>query len=147
MHTCHFKQFPHSIALYERHGEIMNKYTTRLLSMVLGIYFSLMELMAQSPTHIDTRRKEPQPFTLDDILLYIIFPVLRLNGSHFPGINQNFFVASFKIPAVNGNGVWFTVVMLVGHHPFVKNLGSHYNGMDLILTQGLPPDIKKLKMT
>ena len=44
----------------------------------LGLLFSLMELMAQSPTHIDTRKKDPKPFTLDDILLYIVFPVLLL---------------------------------------------------------------------
>lgn len=44
--------------------------------VLLSLYFSLMELMAQSPTHIDTRRKDPKPFTLDDILLYIVFPLL-----------------------------------------------------------------------
>ena len=33
-------------------------------------------LVAQAPTGIDTRAKDPNPFTLDDILLYIVFPVI-----------------------------------------------------------------------
>ena len=43
---------------------------------LLGLFYSLMEVMAQSPTNIDTRSRDPKPFTLDDILLYIVFPSL-----------------------------------------------------------------------
>jgi hypothetical protein len=43
---------------------------------LLGLLYGLMELMAQSPAGIDTRSKTPKPFTLDDILLYIVFPLL-----------------------------------------------------------------------
>jgi hypothetical protein len=45
--------------------------------------YSLSGLLAQSPTHIDTRRKDPKPFTLDDILLYIVFPVLLFIAAYF----------------------------------------------------------------
>lgn len=48
----------------------------RFILVLFGLIYNLSELLAQSPTHIDTRRKEPMPFTLDDILLYIVFPVL-----------------------------------------------------------------------
>lgn len=54
----------------------MKKRIRNIALTLLGLLYSLMELMAQSPTNIDTRSKEPKPFTLDDILLYIIFPVL-----------------------------------------------------------------------
>ena len=53
----------------------------RILLVLFGFAFSLGELLAQSPTHIDTRRKDPKPFTLDDILLYIVFPVLLFTGA------------------------------------------------------------------
>ena len=43
---------------------------------LFGLLYSLVELMAQSPTNIDTRSRDPKPFTLDDILLYIVFPTL-----------------------------------------------------------------------
>jgi hypothetical protein len=36
---------------------------------LFGLLYSLVELMAQSPTNIDTRSRDPKPFTLDDILL------------------------------------------------------------------------------
>lgn len=52
---------------------------TRIHRFYLGLWaliYNTSILMAQSPTHIDTRRKDPKPFTLDDILLYIVFPVL-----------------------------------------------------------------------
>jgi|GEM_PF-2079573 len=45
---------------------------------LFGLLCSLMELVAQSPTNIDTRSRDPKPFTLDDILLYIVFPSLLL---------------------------------------------------------------------
>lgn len=48
----------------------------RSVLVLTGFLYSLSELLAQSPTHIDTRRKDPKPFTLDDILLYIVFPLL-----------------------------------------------------------------------
>jgi hypothetical protein len=48
----------------------------RSVLVLTGFIYSLGGLLAQSPTHIDTRRKDPKPFTLDDILLYIVFPVL-----------------------------------------------------------------------
>lgn len=51
-----------------------------MLIALIGLFFSLIELMAQSPTHIDTRRKDPKPLTLDDILLYIVFPLLLFAG-------------------------------------------------------------------
>lgn len=54
----------------------MKKNWKRFAGVLLGLYYSLMILVAQSPTGIDTRRKDPKPFTLDDILLYIVFPVL-----------------------------------------------------------------------
>ena len=41
-----------------------------------SILTGIAQLQAQSPTHIDTRKKEPQRFTLDDILLYIVFPLI-----------------------------------------------------------------------
>ena len=53
-----------------------------VLAFTLLIY-SLSELVAQSPTHIDTRRKDPKPFTLDDILLYIVFPALLFIAAYF----------------------------------------------------------------
>lgn len=50
---------------------------------LLGIFITLAEMLAQSPTHIDTRRKEPNPFTLDDIILYIFFPLLLFIAAYF----------------------------------------------------------------
>jgi hypothetical protein len=55
----------------------------RFVLVLFGIMYSLSELLAQSPTHIDTRRKDPNPFTLDDILLYIVFPVLLFIAAYF----------------------------------------------------------------
>ena len=53
------------------------KTTIRRISLALfSLFFSLLDLVAQSPTHIDTRRKDPKTFTLDDILVYIVFPIL-----------------------------------------------------------------------
>jgi len=54
----------------------MKTYISKIIALLSGLYLSLLELTAQSPTHIDTRSKDPKPFTLDDVLLYIIFPVL-----------------------------------------------------------------------
>lgn len=60
------------------------KYIVRRFVLVLpGFLYSLSEILAQSPTHIDTRRKDPKPFTLDDILLYIVFPVLLFLAAYF----------------------------------------------------------------
>lgn len=50
---------------------------------ILVTMYSLSALVAQSPTHIDTRRKDPKPFTLDDILLYIVFPALLFIAAYF----------------------------------------------------------------
>ena len=50
---------------------------------LVGIFITLSEIIAQSPTHIDTRRKDPNPFTLDDIILYILFPVLLFIAAYF----------------------------------------------------------------
>ena len=50
---------------------------------LVGTYFTLVEIIAQSPTHIDTRRKDPNPFTLDDVILYILFPVLLFIAAYF----------------------------------------------------------------
>jgi len=56
--------------------EIMKKNWKRFIGVMFGTYGSVMILMAQSPTGIDTRAKTPGPFTLDDVLLYIVFPVI-----------------------------------------------------------------------
>jgi hypothetical protein len=48
----------------------------RLYHLVLLAIFAVSGLIAQSPTHIDTRSKDPKPFSLDDVLLYIVFPIL-----------------------------------------------------------------------
>ena len=53
----------------------------RYLFVLFGFIYSLSQLLAQSPTHIDTRRKDPKPFTLDDILLYIVFPLFLFIGA------------------------------------------------------------------
>ena len=55
----------------------------RSVLVLSGFIYSLVDLLAQSPTHIDTRRKDPKPFTLDDILLYIVFPVLLFIAAYF----------------------------------------------------------------
>jgi hypothetical protein len=68
-------------------GMMMKKYAARGILSGTGIVFRLMEIMAQSPTHIDTRTREPQPFTPGGILMYIVFPVLLfiavLWGRHY----------------------------------------------------------------
>ncbi len=56
--------------------EIMKKNWKRFAGVLLGTTYNIMVLMAQAPTGIDTRTKDPNPFTLDDILLYIVFPVI-----------------------------------------------------------------------
>ena len=48
----------------------------RLYHLVMLAIFTVSDLVAQSPTHIDTRSKDPKPFSLDDVLLYIVFPIL-----------------------------------------------------------------------
>jgi hypothetical protein len=55
----------------------------RILLVLISLTYYMGELLAQSPTHIDTRRKDPKPFTLDDILLYIVFPVLLFIAAYF----------------------------------------------------------------
>lgn len=55
----------------------------RFFVVLMGLMYGTIELLAQSPTHIDTRRKDPKPFTLDDILLYIVFPVLLFIAAYF----------------------------------------------------------------
>jgi hypothetical protein len=55
----------------------------RSVLALIGVVYSMSALLAQSPTHIDTRRKDPKPFTLDDILLYIVFPVLLFIAAYF----------------------------------------------------------------
>ena len=55
----------------------------RFILGIFGLIYGLNDLLAQSPTHIDTRRKDPNPFTLDDILLYIVFPVLLFIAAYF----------------------------------------------------------------
>jgi hypothetical protein len=55
----------------------------KFVLVILVAMYSLSELLAQSPTHIDTRRKDPKPFTLDDILLYIVFPVLLFIAAYY----------------------------------------------------------------
>jgi len=64
-------------AIY-RNKVIMKAMTRGLALTLFGLFYSLAELMSQSPTGIDTRSREPKPFTLDDILLYIVFPVLLI---------------------------------------------------------------------
>lgn len=61
----------------------MKNIIRRFAFVFLGIFFVLVEILAQSPTHIDTRRKDPKPFTLDDILLYIVFPILLFIAAYF----------------------------------------------------------------
>ena len=55
----------------------------RFYLVLMGLIYGASALLAQSPTHIDTRRKDPKPFTLDDILLYIVFPVLLFIAAYF----------------------------------------------------------------
>ena len=55
----------------------------RCFLVFMGLLYSTSIMLAQSPTHIDTRRKDPKPFTLDDILLYIVFPVLLFIAAYF----------------------------------------------------------------
>ena len=50
----------------------------RFVLMIWGIFFSMSTILAQSPTNIDTRRKDPEPFTAIDYLIYIGFPVLMV---------------------------------------------------------------------
>jgi len=61
----------------------MKNIIQRSVLVLMGFIYSLGEVLAQSPTHIDTRRKDPKPFTLDDILLYIVFPVLLFIAAYF----------------------------------------------------------------
>ena len=70
------KQIGVVICYMNMQGQIMRNLFHRFAFVFLGILFVLVEILAQSPTHIDTRRKDPKPVTLDDILLYIVFPVL-----------------------------------------------------------------------
>lgn len=56
----------------------MKKFAAYLILMLSGIYFNAYELIAQSPTNIDTRKKDPEPFTLIDYLVYIGFPILMV---------------------------------------------------------------------
>lgn len=67
----------------------LKKHITGLALLCLGLLLSLWELSAQSPTHIDTRRKDPKPFTLDDILLYIVFPVILFLAAYLLRRYQN----------------------------------------------------------
>jgi len=50
----------------------------RIIMIFSGIRFGMGTLMAQSPTSIDTRHRDPKPFSLDDILLYIVAPLAML---------------------------------------------------------------------
>jgi len=59
-----------------------------------------------------------------------LFTRLGEHGAHFAGIDQDAFVPAFQIPAVDGNGVGFAVVELVGHHALVEFLGAKDQGMD-----------------
>jgi hypothetical protein len=54
----------------------MKKNWKRFAGVLAGTYLRMVFLVAQAPTGIDTRAKDPNPFTLDDILLYIVFPVI-----------------------------------------------------------------------
>ena len=54
----------------------MKRILAHISWMTWGLLLSIGELRAQSPTHIDTKVGEPKPFTLDDILLYIVFPLI-----------------------------------------------------------------------
>lgn len=53
----------------------------RIWAALIMVMLAWGQLMSQSPTHIDTRRKEPNPLTLDDILLYIVAPLLLIGVS------------------------------------------------------------------
>jgi len=50
----------------------------RFTLMIWGILFTMNTILAQSPTDIDTRRKDPRPFTAIDYLIYIGFPILMV---------------------------------------------------------------------
>ena len=65
-----------------KQDQIMKKIFRRFAFIFLGKFFFLVVILAQSPTHIDTRRKDPKPFTLDDILLYLVFPALLFIGAY-----------------------------------------------------------------
>ena len=71
------------LAILAKKQHIMKKIIQRSVLVLFGLLYSLSEILAQSPTHIDTRRKDPKPFTLDDILLYIVFPVLLFAAAYF----------------------------------------------------------------
>lgn len=60
------------------------------------------------------------------------FPFFGLNGTHFTGIHENLLITAFDIPAVNGDGEFFSVVELIGHHALVKDLGSYDDGVDFV---------------
>jgi len=57
--------------------------------MFMLAVFTVYDVVAQSPTHIDTRRKEPNAFTLDDILLYIVAPLVLIGLSLWYRVYMN----------------------------------------------------------
>ena len=61
----------------------MKNIIPRIYLIIMALMYGISKVLAQSPTHIDTRRKDPKPFTLDDILLYIVFPVLLFIAAYF----------------------------------------------------------------
>jgi len=71
------------LAILAKQHHIMKKIIRSSMLVLIGLTYSLSEILAQSPTHIDTRRKDPKPFTLDDILLYIVFPLLLFAAAYF----------------------------------------------------------------
>ena len=67
----------------------MKSLINRIILFFLWIWTGIANVSAQSPTHIDTRQREPTPFSLDDILLYIVAPLVILLLSLWYRYRQN----------------------------------------------------------
>jgi hypothetical protein len=61
----------------------------RAILIFFWIGMGLADLTGQSPTGIDTRQREPKPFSLEDVLLYIVAPVVILGLSLWYRYTQN----------------------------------------------------------
>jgi hypothetical protein len=61
-----------------------------------------------------------------------LLTIIGLNRMHLPGVHDDGSVPSFQVPAVDGNGVWRSVIVLVSHHALVELLGSHNDGMNAV---------------
>ncbi|VTR68536.1 hypothetical protein DESC_710032 [Desulfosarcina cetonica] len=62
-----------------------------------------------------------------------LFAIRRADRIHFSGVHDDGFLPAFQVPAVNRYGKRFAIIVLVGHHAFVENLGTHDDGVDAIV--------------